>query len=203
MVERAQTSQSVGRPREFELEDAVRKAMDVFWDRGYHDASLPDLLEGMDLSRGSFYKAFVDKRGVFLRALDTYIDDQVRQVSEMLNSNASPKAAIRDAFSQVVDVSSGKDGLRGCFVILAAVEMLPEDKEVSVRISRLFRRLQDLYAAAVIRAQALGEIDRNLDERTLARFLVCQIQGMRILGKAGADRRDMQAMIELALKPLD
>ena len=203
MVKGTHTSSSPGRPREFELEEAVRKAMGVFWDRGYHDASLPDLLEGMDLSRGSFYKAFVDKRGVFLRALDAYIDDAVRTVSETLNSNASPKAAIREAFSQQVELSSGKDGLRGCFVVLAAVEMLPEDKEVSARISRLFRRLQDLYAAAVIRAQALGEIDHGLDERALARFLVCQIQGMRVLGKAGADREDMRALIDIALKPLD
>jgi TetR/AcrR family transcriptional repressor of nem operon len=203
MVRHTETSPSVGRPREFELDDAVRKAMGVFWDRGYHDASLPDLLEGMDLSRGSFYKAFVDKRGVYLRALDAYIEDATRTVGETLHSDPSPKAAIRQAFSQQVDSSSGKEGLRGCFVVLAAVEMLPGDEEVAARISRLFRRLQDLYAAAVIRAQALGEIDSGLDERTLARFLVCQIQGMRVLGKAGADREDVRAMVDFALKPLD
>ncbi|MBB3659788.1 TetR/AcrR family transcriptional repressor of nem operon [Rhizobium sp. BK650] len=203
MVKRTQTSPSVGRPREFELDDAVRKAMDVFWNRGYYDASLPDLLEGMDLSRGSFYKAFVDKRGAYLRALDAYIEDAIRTVGETLHSNPSPKAALREAFSRQVDLSSGTDGLRGCFVVLAAVEMLPEDKEVSARISRLFRRLQDLYAAAIIRAQALGEIDPGLDERTLARFLVCQIQGMRVLGKAGADREETRAMVDLALRTLD
>ncbi|WP_259664351.1 TetR/AcrR family transcriptional regulator [Rhizobium bangladeshense] len=202
MVKRAQTSPSVGRPREFELDDAVRKAMDVFWDRGYHDASLPDLLEGMDLSRGSFYKAFADKRGVYLRALDAYIEDAIRTVGETLRSNPSPKAAIREAFSQQVHFSSGKEGLRGCFVVLAAVEMLPGDEEVSARISRLFRRLQDLYAATIIRAQAAGEIDSGLDERAFARFLVCQIQGMRVLGKAGADREETRAMIDLALKVL-
>jgi TetR/AcrR family transcriptional repressor of nem operon len=203
MVKRTQTSPAVGRPREFELDDAVRKAMGVFWDRGYHDASLPELLDGMNLSRGSFYKAFVDKRGVYLRALDVYIEDAIRKVGETLHSNQSPKAAIRQAFSQQVDFSSGKDGLRGCFVVLSAVEMLPRDEEVSARISRLFRRLQDLYAAAVIRAQGLGEIDPGLDERTLARFLVCQIQGMRVLGKAGADREDVRAMVDVALKSLD
>lgn len=203
MVKRTQTSASVGRPREFELDEAVRKAMGVFWDRGYHDASLPDLLEGMDLSRGSFYKAFVDKRGVYLRALDAYIEDAIRTVGEALHSNPSPKAAIRQAFSQQVDSSSGKEGLRGCFVVLAAVEMLPGDEDVSSRISRLFRRLQDLYAATIIRAQAVGEIDPRLDERTLARFLVSQIQGMRVLGKAGADREQTRAVIDLALKVLD
>lgn len=203
MVKRTQTSASVGRPREFELDEAVRKAMGVFWDRGYHDASLPDLLEGMDLSRGSFYKAFVDKRGVYLRALDAYIEDAIRTVGEALHSNPSPKAAIRQAFSQQVDSSSGKEGLRGCFVVLAAVEMLPGDEDVSSRISRLFRRLQDLYAATVIRAQAMGEIDPRLDERTLARFLVSQIQGMRVLGKSGADPEQTRAVIDLALKVLD
>ena len=203
MVKRAQTSPSVGRPREFELDDAVRKAMDVFWDRGYHDASLPDLLEGMDLSRGSFYKAFIDKRGVYLRALDVYIEDAIRKLGEILHNSPSPRAAIQEAFSRQVEDSSGKEGLRGCFVVLSAVEMLPADEEVSARIARLFRRLQDLYAAAIIRAQALDEIDPGLDERTLARFLVCQIQGMRVLGKTGADRDDTRAMVDFALKQLD
>lgn len=203
MTKKTQTSPSIGRPREFDIEEAVRKAMDVFWDRGYHDASLPDLLGGMGLSRGSFYKAFADKRAVFLRALDVYIDDSIRKVDEMLNSNASPKAAIREVFSRNAELSSGKHGLRGCFVVLTATEMLPGDEEVLVRISRLFRRLQDLFAAAIIRAQTLGEIDHSLDGRTFARFLVCQIQGMRVLGKAGADLDDVRAMIDLALKPLD
>ncbi|WP_256120272.1 TetR/AcrR family transcriptional regulator [Shinella lacus] len=201
-MKRTQTSPSVGRPREFELDDAVRKAMGVFWDRGYHDASLPDLLEGMELSRGSFYKAFVDKRGVYLLALDVYVDDAVRKTGEILHSNPSPKAAIKEAFSRQVEESSGREGLRGCFVVLSAVEMLPADEEVSTRIARLFRRLQNLYAAAIIRAQALGEIDPGLDERTLARFLVCQIQGMRVLGKTGADRDATKAMVDFALKPL-
>jgi TetR/AcrR family transcriptional regulator, transcriptional repressor for nem operon len=203
MVKSTQTSLSVGRPREFELNDAVRKAMGVFWDRGYHDASLPDLLEGMELSRGSFYKAFVDKRGVYLRALDIYIDDAIRKLGEILHSNPSPKAAIKEAFSQQVEESSGKEGLRGCFVVLSAVEMLPADEEVSARIARLFRRLQDLYSAAIMRAQALGEIDPGLNERTLARFLVCQIQGMRVLGKSGADRDATKAMVDFALRPLE
>jgi TetR/AcrR family transcriptional regulator, transcriptional repressor for nem operon len=203
MARGIQTSPSVGRPREFELDEALRKAMNIFWDRGYHDASLPDLLDGMDLSRGSFYKAFGDKRAVFLRALDIYIDDAVRGVGEMLSADPSPKTAIRSTFLHYAELSSGMEGLRGCFVVLTAAEMLPGNEDVSVRISRLFRRLQDLFAAAIIRAQALGEIDHGKDERTLARFLICQLQGMRILGKAGADRGNMQALVDLALKLLD
>jgi len=202
MVADTPTSPSPGRPREFEFDDAVRRAKDVFWDRGYHDASLPDLLEGMGLSRGSFYKAFGDKKGIFLRALDAYIEDALREVGDVLAAEGSPKAAIRHALLRNADQSFGAEGLRGCFVVLTATEMLPGDEEVSVRVSRLFRRLRELYAGAIIRGQAAGEIDAGRDPHALARFLVCQIQGMRVLGKAGADRADMRGVIELALEPL-
>lgn len=197
-----QTFTSPGRPREFELDDAIRGAKDVFWDRGYHDASLPDLLEGMGLTRGSFYKAFGDKRGLFLRALDAYIEDALREVGEALSAEGSAISAIRQALLRNADQSSGVVGLRGCFVVLTATEMLPGDKEVAGRVSRLFRRLEDLYAGAIARAQAAGEIDPKQDAGTLARFLVCQIQGMRVLGKAKADRADMRAMVDLAMQPL-
>jgi TetR/AcrR family transcriptional repressor of nem operon len=195
-------SPSPGRPREFELKEAVRKAMHVFWDRGYHDASLPDLLKGMGLSRGSFYKAFGDKKGIFLSALDNYIDEAVRDVGETLNAGVSPKAAIRRALLRNAEQSSGSVGLRGCFVVLTAAEMLPSDAEVLVRVSHLYARLHELFAAAIAKGQALGEIDPGRDNRALARFLVCQIQGMRVLGKVGADRNDMMAVIDLTLEPL-
>lgn len=177
--------------------------MDVFWDRGYHDASLPDLLAAMDLSRGSFYKAFGDKRGIFLRALDVYADDAVRKVSEILSGDASPKKAIRDAFTRYADLSSELKGRRGCLVILTAAEMLPGDQEITLRIATLFRRLQDLFAAAIIRGQALGEIDTTLDDRAVARFLFSQVQGMRVLGKVGASHAEMQQNIDMAMRSLD
>jgi len=198
----APSSPSPGRPREFELDEAVRRAKNVFWDRGYHDASLPDLLDGMGLSRGSFYKAFGDKRGLFLRALDAYIEDALHDVGEVLNAEGSPKGAIRAALLRNADQSFGAEGLRGCFVVLTATELLPGDDEVAQRVSRLFRRMEALYAETIARAQAAGEVDSARDARTLARFLVCQIQGMRVLGKAKAERDDMRAMVDLALAPL-
>lgn len=191
-----------GRPREFDIEEAVRRAKTVFWHRGYHDASLPDLLDGMGLSRGSFYKAFGDKKGLFLRTLEVYIDDALRDVGAALSGAKSPKAGIRAALLRNADQSFGPEGLRGCFAVLTAAELLPEDAEAALRVSRLFQRLEALYADAITRAQGLGEIDPTRDARTLAKFLVCQIQGMRVLGKAKAARNDMRAMVALAMEPL-
>jgi TetR/AcrR family transcriptional repressor of nem operon len=192
----------VGRPREFDLDEAVTRAMQVFWDRGYYDASLPDLLAGMELSKGSFYKAFGDKKSVFLRALKLYTDDGVRNVQDVLRSNPSPKAAIRNALIRYADLSSGSKGVRGCFAVLTAAEMLPGDPDIADLIKRLFARLQDLFAAAIAKGQAAGEIRKHCDAGVMAHFIVSHAQGMRILGKVGSRRDDMLKNIDLLMETI-
>lgn len=195
------TSQvSVGRPREFDIDEAVRRAMQVFWDRGYHDASLPDLLAGMKLSKGSFYKAFGDKKSVFLRALKLYTEDGVRNVQEVLRSDPSPKAAIRNALIRYADLSSGSKGVRGCFAVLTAAEMLPGDPDITVLIKRLFANLQDQFATKIANAQVAGEIRNDADPKVIAHFIVSHAQGMRILGKVGSRRDEMLKNIDLLME---
>ncbi|WP_216850960.1 TetR/AcrR family transcriptional regulator [Acidisphaera sp. L21] len=192
-----------GRPREFDITDAIQDAMNVFWTRGYHATSLPELLTGTGLSRGSLYKAFGDKRALFLRALDHYIDAALQRLSDSLATQGSAKAAIRAAVERHVPLSSGEAGRRGCLVVATATEMLPHDPEIATRIERMLRRIQDLFAGAILRGQTDGEIPSDRDEHDLARFLVCQIEGMRILGKAGATRRDMASIVDTAMRCLD
>ena len=84
-----------------------------------------------------------------------------------------------------------------------AAEMLPHDPEVTARVQDTFGRIQALLAAAVRRGQSAGEIPTRQRAQDLARFLVCQIEGMRLLGKVGATPRDMAAVVEAALRSLD
>jgi TetR/AcrR family transcriptional repressor of nem operon len=82
------------------------------------------------------------------------------------------------------------------------MEMMPEDGEVGALISRMFRRMQDLFAAAIIRGQATGEIPGELDERAAARMLLCTIQGLRVLGKTGPSESEMAEVVETAMRVL-
>ncbi len=192
-----------GRPREFDIEDAVRDAMDVFWTRGYHATSLPDLLAGTGLSRGSLYKAFGDKKALFLKALDTYAEAGLKELGETLAAPGSARHAIRTALGIYVPLSAGDPGRRGCMVMATAAEMLPHDPEVGAQVQRTFRRIQALLADAVRRGQDAGEIPARQDAGDLARFLFCQIEGMRVLGKAGATRQDVAAVVDAAMHCLN
>src|ERR1700747_851372 len=84
-----------GRPRTFDMEAAIERAMDVFWSRGYHATALPDLLRATKLSRGSLYAAFGDKHSLFLRALDRYIADAQTRMEVELAPRGEPVGGLR------------------------------------------------------------------------------------------------------------
>ncbi|KVA06770.1 TetR family transcriptional regulator [Burkholderia latens] len=193
---------SLGRPREFELDDAARDAMQVFWDRGYEGASLPDLIAGTGLSRGSLYKAFGDKKGLLLAALDLYMADGLKATADLLSQPGAVKDAIRQSLLRYARLSVGEAGRRGCLAVAMTTEMASRDPDVAERTARMFRRLQQLYAGAIVRGQASGEIPER-DEQALARFLVCQVEGMRVLGKTGVSEADMLALVDSTMRVLD
>jgi TetR/AcrR family transcriptional regulator, transcriptional repressor for nem operon len=167
--------------------------MDVFWTRGYHATSLPDLLEATKLSRGSLYAAFGDKRELFLRALDRYTDGALARLDAELDSHTSPLASIRGCVDGYVDRTSGAKGKRGCLLVATAMELAAHDVEVNRRIRRFFAAMEARLSEAFIRARTHGELAAGVEPASAARMLVCQLEGMRVVGKIGPDRATSEA----------
>ena len=191
-----------GRPREFDTEAAVERAMNVFWSSGYHGTSLPDLLEATRLSRGSLYAAFGDKHGIFLRALDRYIEDALARLDAELDSPSSALAGVRACLAGYVDRTSGVKGKRGCLVVATTMELSAQDSEVNFRIARFFRTLEARLTAALTRAQETGELAEGVEPASAARLLVCLVEGLRVVGKTSPDRATTQAVVETLLDRL-
>jgi TetR/AcrR family transcriptional repressor of nem operon len=191
-----------GRPREFDIDEAVADAIEVFRARGYHGTSVQDLTEGTGLARGSLYKAFRDKRSLFLAALDHYTAAALQRVGDTLAEPGSARAAIRETLMGYARRAAEGQGRQGCLITAAAMEMMPGDAEVGALITRMFRRMQDLFAAAVIRGQTAGEIPRDYDERAIARLLLCTVQGLRVLGKTGPSERELAELVDIAMRAL-
>src|ERR1700733_5816851 len=123
-----------GRPRGFDTEAAVERAMGVFWSRGYHGTALPDLLRATKLSRGSLYAAFGDKHSLFLRALDRYIADALARIDVELAPPGEPIDGLRAYLAGYVDRTSGASGRRGCLLVATAMELAGHDSDVEGRI---------------------------------------------------------------------
>jgi len=185
-----------GRPREFDIEVAVESAMQVFWSCGYHGTSLPDLLEATNLSRGSLYAAFGDKHGLFLRALDRYIDESMERLRAELEQPENAMAGLRICIAGYAERTSGVAGKRGCLVVATAMELAAHDTEVEKRIRRFFKKMETALTGTLTRAQAAGELVDGIEPATVARLLLCFLEGMRVVGKASPDDAVSQAAIQ-------
>src|ERR1700722_846783 len=140
-----------GRPRSFDTEAAVERAMGVFWSRGYHGTALPDLLRATKLSRGSLYAAFGGKHALFLRALDRYIADAMARIDVELGPRHAPVDGLRTFLAGYVDRTSGASGRRGCLLVATAMELAGHDSEVDRRIGSFFKAMEARVADALSR----------------------------------------------------
>ena len=188
-----------GRPRGFDVEVAVERAMGVFWSRGYHGTALPDLLRATKLSRGSLYAAFGDKHSLFLRALDRYIADAVRRMDTELAPPREPVDGLRAYLAGYVDRTSGANGRRGCLLVATAMELAGQDVEVGRRVAGFFKTMEARVAAALTAAKMAGKLANGVEPSSAARILVCFVEGLRVVGKTAPARITSQATADALL----
>jgi TetR/AcrR family transcriptional regulator, transcriptional repressor for nem operon len=185
-----------GRPRSFDAEAAVERAMNVFWSRGYHGTALPDLLRATRLSRGSLYAAFGGKRALFLRALDRYMAERQALMDVELDPRGAAVDGLRAWLADNAERASGANGRRGCLLVATAMELAAHDVEVERRISGYFRTMEAKLAAAFSRAKAAGELADGVEPTTAARLLASVASGLRVMGKTVPDRAATQATVD-------
>lgn len=188
-----------GRPRSFDTDAAVERAMGVFWSRGYHATAVPDLLRATKLSRGSLYAAFGDKHSLFLRALDRYIADALTRIDIELDPHRDAVDGLRTFLAGYVDRTSGAKGRRGCLLVATAMEMAGRDAEVDRRIGRFFKAMEARLVDALSRAKAAGQLGDGVEPSSAARILVCFVEGLRVVGKTGPTPIASQATADALL----
>ncbi|MDL2397631.1 TetR/AcrR family transcriptional regulator [Rhizobium mayense] len=192
-----------GRPREFDVDAALDAALRVFSERGYYAASISELTEAMGLTAGSVYKAFGDKRGVFLAVFDRYRHVRQQLIDESLAKAPNAHEKLRSLVAFFAEASCGEIGRRGCLVVGSAIELALFDKEVASRVSVAFdfdeRRIRDL----ILLGQADGSVSKHIDPESTACTLLALTKGMRVIGKTGRKTEHMLAVAETAMKLLN
>jgi AcrR family transcriptional regulator len=194
---------NAGRPREFEIEQALDKAIIVFSEKGYHGTSISDLKEAMGLTAGSLYKAFKDKKAIFLATFDRY--KQVRNA--VLDAELQKAVSGRDKVFRMLGVyahaSVGEAGRRGCLVVGTAVELAAYDAEAAERVHGSMSRTEELLQVLVREGQADGSIPSSVDAPHAARLLLSVVYGLRVIGKTGPTPEHAASIVESAMKFLD
>ncbi|HMI40736.1 MAG TPA: TetR/AcrR family transcriptional regulator [Sphingomicrobium sp.] len=198
-----QGPRSPGRPREFDLDQALDKAIGTFSENGYHATSLGKLTAAMEIAEGSLYKAFRDKRGVFLTAFERYVMLRSERLAQELANTRTGRGKVRATLAVYAEYSHGKAGRRGCLVVGSAVDLASSDPEMAKRVATVLASQERRLAEFIREGQEDGSVSSRVDATTTARLLLCVVQGMRVLGKTGRSREEMASLVDSALKLLD
>ena len=171
----------MARPREFEIDKAVEAAMHVFWINGYQGTSLPDLLDGIGIARGSLYKAFGSKKKLFLLALSLYDDRFLTPGIAFLADNTGPdgETRIRSLFDGAVSVVRDGDR-RGCLLCNTAAGSSSNDAEISLAVNDMLNRLTRAFDSAL---EDSGAFRGPTARRAKAQNLTLTYVGLKVMAK--------------------
>ena len=190
---------TIGRPRAFSMDDALDRALEVFWRKGYEGASICDLTQAMGINPPSLYAAFGNKESLFRRALDRY---QAKHAALWDEALAAPTAfeAVKQLLEGTALSLGDKRTPRGCLLIQAALcggeESDPVTKELAARREASVALIRDRLQ----RAKREGDLPDDADPAGLARFVATVIHGMAVQAASGASCKDLERVVETALR---
>jgi TetR/AcrR family transcriptional regulator, transcriptional repressor for nem operon len=193
----------MGRPREFNEERALAAAVECFWHRGYEATSVRDLAEKMQISGPSLYNTYGDKHGLFVQALEHYLDHATRARIKRLEASLPPKQAVRQFIEEVIERSVNDRERRGCFLINSAIEVAPHDKELGALITDRLGEIEAFFRRSIEAAQVAGTVPRARAAEDVARLLLGVLLGIRVLARAKPERALLDGIARLALALLD
>jgi TetR/AcrR family transcriptional repressor of nem operon len=192
------------RPKEFDPDEALDKAMQVFWHKGYEATSIEDLLAAMNLNRGSLYDTFGDKRELFLKAMDRYCaGGAVGSRLSILNQPGPAIPLIRRFIGSMLEFGLSDPQRRGCLIANTIMELAPHEKDIAKKVAGRLQMLEEAFFTLLTRAKQEGELANGKDPRALARVLVTMMQGTIVMIKAGASADAVKQTAETALSILD
>jgi AcrR family transcriptional regulator len=188
-----------GRPREFNTDKALDKALKVFWRKGYEGTSLPDLTRAMGINRPSLYAAFGNKEALFRKAMDRYAEGPAAHVRAAL-LEPTARAVVESLFRGMVKMLTNPHNPRGCLAVQGALSCgksaRPIQKELTARRAAAETAIRRRFE----QAKSDGDLPADANCADLARFVTTVINGMAVHAASGASRSELQRVAEMALR---
>jgi TetR/AcrR family transcriptional repressor of nem operon len=193
---------AVGRPKQFDRDEALGRAMETFWQHGYEGASLPELLKAMGIARQSLYDTFGNKRGLYISAIEHYRNTQLSQALARLTAPGSPLENVRQTVRFFEDLAADVR-CRGCFVANALVETAPRDPEIAALLRDILELLRASVEDTLREARERGELAAHKSPEQLSRALTNAMVGLAVTGKLEVPPEQLRDVYAGTLSMLD
>lgn len=191
------------RTREFDPEQAVEKAVRLFWNRGYSQTSMDDLVKATGVSRYGFYGTFGSKERLFEEVLRRYAQEMASTVQAELRRPDAGMKEIRGYFEKLLSTAETPASKYGCMLCNTAVELAPRDARIAKILRSFYSNVSKTFERALANAARTGEI--SIPRREIpakARYMTGALQGLAVLCRAGMPKKDLREYVEVLLASL-
>lgn len=186
----------MGRPIEFDRDSVLDNATNTFWQNGYFATSITNLVEATRLKPGSLYAAFESKEGLLLASIDYYGQRSLNTVRHNLDEAKTPLEGIRNYLSQLATTRKQDKYHCGCFLVNTALEVAPHSDKVRKRVNHYLDQIEDAFLKALQKARKEDGLNEEMDPKSLAKYLMVTIWGIRVLQKISPDEKPFKSVIK-------
>jgi AcrR family transcriptional regulator len=193
-----ETKKLRGRPRVFDPDAALDKALQIFWSRGYEGTSLAELTETLGVNKPSLYAAFGNKEELFMKALSRYTTGPVAFVREVINEPTARAVAQRFLY-EAADFLTQPSHPKGCMVVQGALSGGESAEMVKKVLIQYRAAYENLLTQRFEQAKQAGDLSGDANPQALAKYLATLHQGMSVQATSGASKEELLAIADLAL----
>ncbi|WP_050477639.1 TetR/AcrR family transcriptional regulator [Herbaspirillum rhizosphaerae] len=193
----------MARPREFDEAAALDAAVQCFWARGYEATSVRDLADSMGITGASLYNAFGDKRALYRRALDRYVEQSFLDRVGRFENHMPPRAAIAAFFNEIIKRSLADKDRKGCMLVNSALEVAPHDPEFQRVVADVLVQVESFFRRCVAAGQRDGSISSGQSADDMGRVLLSTLLGIRVLARTRPERALLEGLVRPVAALLD
>ena len=191
------------RPKLFDKEEVLEKAVNFFWEKGYNGTSIGELIEHLGISKSSMYDTFGNKQQLYEAAIKAYRQKGMEFLKTQLQTHTSAKAGIINLFKNAITESVNDPKRKGCFMVNCTTEYLDNQPRISQEILDNKTNFENILGEAIQRGIDNQEFNSNLDVKATATYLFMFFSGLRVMAKVEPCSEEMTKSVELGLKVLE
>ena len=188
----------MNRPRQYDRDEVLEKATDLFWEKGFEATSMNEMVVRSSLNKHSLYSEFGDKEKLFIECIDYYISKSNRVVIDILTKKPLGLSNIEAFFDNRVNYAASED-CKGCLIVNSVTEKEILSEEINLKVKSFISKFKAVFYNCLQAAQDKNEISEDKDCKTLADYLVCFTFGLVNIGKNETKKKELRKMVDVAL----
>ncbi|MEM7046850.1 MAG: TetR/AcrR family transcriptional regulator [Pseudomonadota bacterium] len=189
--------------KSFDMDEALDRATEVFWAKGYEGTSMSDLLKATGINKGSLYNAFGSKQGLFVKAILKYDSQSRKATLERLRDQNNPIGAISGLFDALIEESVSDPDKKGCFLVNTALNLPNQEAVIAKHIKSGMNDSEKFFFDHISLGKKNGDIPDHVDARSSAKGLLALVAGLRVLARGIFDKKSLRAIKSQALKIIE